>query len=175
MIAVIAEHLNLTPTMRAQDVAAFEALVARTERPLLVFLSRLLGDSQEALDVLQETYVKALHQPGFLDDDFRQEPWLYRVSGNLARSTLRKIRRWLRPGPPPPEPAPPLELLLETEEQRMVQAALGRLPFASREVLLLRYFRELSYDDMSRVLDVPIGTVMSRLHRAKAQLERGLR
>lgn len=175
MIAIVADHLDLTPSLSARDAAAFEAVVVKTERPLLVFLSRLLGDSQEALDVLQETYVSALHQPGFLEPEFRREAWLYRVAANRARSSLRRLRRWLAgTPPPPPQPVPPLEQLLDSEDQRQVQRALARLPYASREVLLLRYYQELAYEDIAQVLNVPLGTVMSRLHRAKALLERSL-
>jgi RNA polymerase sigma-70 factor (ECF subfamily) len=160
-------------TERAMPLT-IEEVIRQTQRPLLSFLVRLLSDPEEAMDILQETYIKSLSQPGFLDSGFNQRAWLYRVSGNLAKSTLRRIRRLFRFHPEPMEIPAPLEQVLASEAAQGVQAGLSKLSFTHRQILLLRYYMDMSYADIASVLDVPIGTVMSRLNRAKAELERSL-
>jgi len=162
----------LAPPLAPAAEIAFNRVFEETRGPLLLYLARLLGDSDEAHDVLQETYARALRQRGFLDEGFQQRAWLYRVAGNLAHSTLRRLRRWLRPHPAPATQPSVLDQLLSTEAQRAVQAALSRLAWQHRQVLLLRFYQELSYLEIAEVLGVPTGTVMSRLNRAKALLER---
>ena len=161
---------NLAPA-----TPTIESVVEATQRPLLLYLVRLLGDPEEALDVLQETYARIPREPRFLDVEFNRLAWLYRVAGNLARSYLRRLKRWMRLTPEPAQVPAPLERILSEERRRAVQTALSGLAFPLRQVVLLRYYMEFSYAEIAEALQVPIGTVMSRLNRAKAQLERSLR
>ncbi|MBI4858689.1 MAG: RNA polymerase sigma factor [Candidatus Riflebacteria bacterium] len=174
MLELVIDLLMDTTVDNARS-EAFEQVVTATRRPLLLFLVRLLGDPEEALDVLQETFARAATQRGFLDDDFNRTAWLYRVAGNLGKSTLRRLKRMLRLSPAPAEVPAPLERILDNEKRVKVQNALARLDFGHRQVILLRFYLDLSYSEIAEVLSVPIGTVMSRLNRAKAQLERSLR
>lgn len=175
MLALVFDMLASNEPLAPAAAIAFTRVVEETREALLLYLVRLLGDPDEALDALQETYARALRQPGFLEADFHRRAWLYRVAGNLGRSTLRRLKRWLRPHPPPPESTSVVEQVIATESQRRVQDALARLSYQYRQVLLLRFYQELSYEEIAEVLAVPLGTVMSRLNRAKGQLERSLR
>lgn len=173
MFALVIEMLSTEPLAPAAEIA-FNRVVEETRGPLLLYLARLLSDADEAMDVLQETYARALRQRGFLDEGFARRAWLYRVAGNEARSTLRRLKRWFRPHPEPSEVPTVLDRVLTTEAQAQVQQALAKLGYQHRQILLLRFYQELSYEEIAEVLSVPVGTVMSRLNRAKALFERSL-
>jgi len=158
--------------MTIQDsTPRFENVVLETQGPLSLYLVRLLGDADEARDVLQEAYLRASQQTGFLDAEFNQRAWLYKVAGNLAKSNLRRLTRWFRNRSAPSTSEDPLERILKQEKERDVRQALAGLPYKQRQILLLRYYMELPYTEIAEVLDIPVGTVMSRLNRAKERLE----
>ena len=142
------------------------------------FAHWLTQNREEAEDLVQETYAKALKgfrsfQPG---TNFRA--WIYRI----LRNTFLTSRTGLQAtatvqldleGDDEIQPAAsdtPESILLQRSDQQLVQEALGRLPVPYREVLLLCEFEEMSYQEISATLGVPIGTVMSRLSRARRAL-----
>jgi len=142
------------------------------------FAHWLTQDRQEAEDLVQETYVKALKgfrsfQPG---TNFRA--WIYQI----LRNTFLTSRTGLKSSASVPldldgeqEKIPAVEetpesILLQRSDRELVQEALGRLPVPYREVLLLCEFEEMSYQEISTTLAIPIGTVMSRLSRARRAL-----
>ena len=142
------------------------------------FAHWLTQDRQEAEDLVQETYVKGLRgfrsfQPG---TNFRA--WIYQI----LRNTFLTSRTGLKASASVPldleseqETLPaiketPESILLQRSDQQLVQEALGRLPVPFREVLLLCEFEEMSYQEISATLAIPIGTVMSRLSRARRAL-----
>lgn len=147
------------------------------------FACWLTHDRQEAEDLVQETYVKALKgfpsfQPG---TNFRA--WIYKILRN-AFLTSRTGLKAAATVPLDPEgeeeilPAveeTPESILLQRSEGQFVQQALEHLPVAYREVLLLCEVEEMSYQEISAALAIPMGTVMSRLSRARKALRNGLR
>ena len=142
------------------------------------FAHWLTQDREEAEDLVQETYAKALKgfrsfQPG---TNFRA--WIYQILRNTfltSRTGLKSTATVPLESESDPQILPatndtPESVLLQRSDQQLVQDALGRLPVPYREVLLLCEFEEMSYQEISATLAIPMGTVMSRLSRARRAL-----
>lgn len=176
---------------RQGDTEAFRSLIARHQEDLLRFLVRLTGDRQAADDIFQETFLQVHISADTFDPARRFKPWLFTIAANKARDLLRKrVRRQevdisapvsrdggdeggqtfvdlMKVNVPPPE-----EGLEALERDEMVQRAIDRMPLALREILLLAYFQRLSYAQIADELQIPLGTVKSRLHSAVAAFAR---
>ncbi len=154
---------------------AFAQLVRRYDAPLLFYLHRLLDRTADAEDVRQEVWLTVLRKLNGLEDAGAFRSWLYRIARHRGISWLRRRRREV----PLPDAAA-LEEAAEApaqedpafgpEEAAAVYAALDTVSAAQREILTLRFLGGLSYEDMARVLDCPVGTVRSRLHYARQAL-----
>ena len=168
------------------ETQAFRELIARYEPDLLRFLQRFLGDRQAAEDVFQDTFLQ-VHISGRTFDTTRKfRPWIFTIAANKARDLLRRKsrRHTLELSAPAgrngdqsisfvdlmeidvPQPGSRLDM---EERDAMVQRALDGLSPVLREVLLLAYFQRLSYVQIADDLDIPLGTVKSRLHAAVAK------
>ena len=161
---------------------SFEQLAMPHFERLYNFACWLTHDRQEAEDLVQETYVKALKgfssfQPG---TNFRA--WIYKIlrnafltfrTGLKATATVQFDLEGKEEALPAAEETPE-SILLQRSDGRLVQQALEQLPVAYREVLLLCEVEEMSYQEISVTLAIPIGTVMSRLSRARKALRGGL-
>ena len=152
------------------DVDAFEVLVRRHQRVLFTVALRMLGDRDEASDAVQNALVKAYEKLNTFDDRYRFFSWLYRIVVNECLN-VRRARRPLEPvtaeiaGTTEPVDA------LEVEERRKrVQTAVLALPVDYRQVVVLRHFTELSYEEISATVGVPVKTVKSRLYTARQRL-----
>ena len=154
----------------AGDKAAFEPLVERYHRPLFNLAARLLGSRDEALDSTQNAFVKAYENLASFDQGQRFFSWIYQILRNECLNVLRSRR----PSAPLPEDmaaqGSPADALDEEQRRAAVQAALMALPDEQREVVLLRHFTELSYDEIAVSTGVPVKTVKSRLYSARQRL-----
>lgn len=163
------------------DKSAFALLVHRHERDLFRFLRRFLNDATAAEDVFQDTFLQVHQSAKSFDLTKSFRPWLFTIAANKARDLLRsRARRRLvsmdrpidREGTTslcdilPCEGDGPSELAETTDMRRKVAGVVGKLPAGHREVLLLAYFHQFPYRQISEVLGVPLGTVKSRLHVA---------
>jgi RNA polymerase sigma-70 factor (ECF subfamily) len=134
----------------------------------------IVKDSQEAYDAVQEVFIKAMREARFFDEEFRMKAWLFRVTSNLCYNIVRDRRR--RGGileslnRPDRTHANQMERVQRGERRDEVLAYMEKLGRDHREILLLRYYHDLSYAEIAEVLDVKLGTVMSRLSRARARL-----
>lgn len=151
------------------DLEAFGPLVTRHERVLYRLAMRMLGDAEDARDATQTAFVKAFEQLHRYDPAFRFFSWIYRILANEClnrrrdrRATVELIDVAASHGP--------FEALEQSERQRLVQAALLELAQPYREVVVLRHFSELSYDEMADTLGIPVKKVKSRLYTARQQL-----
>jgi len=153
----------------AGDTAAFEVLVARYQGPLYAVASRMLGSREDARDATQSAFLRAFERLGGYDPAFRFFSWIYRILVNECLNVLRS-RRPEEPVPELSEKRGPLERLEAEERRRRVRTALRGLTAEHQEVLVLRHFAELSYDDIAGVLGVPAKTVKSRLFTARQKL-----
>lgn len=163
--------------------AAFRTLVERFERPVYALIVRMVHDAEQAEDLAQETFVKAWKALGRFDPERKFSSWLFKIAHNSALDALR--RRGEEPlsldapvGPDdeprelPADPAAenPLRTALGREAGRVLEAALGELRPAYREILLLRFGEELAYEEIAEVTGLPLGTVKVHLFRARAEL-----
>ena len=163
------------------DRTAVEELVHRHQGPLLGFFFRMLdGDRAQAEDLVQEAFLRLLQQRTY-DPQRAFKPWLYAVAANLARDHLRTARaRPVGPGDQLlallPDRAPgPDQRAVAAAEARRVADALARLSEDVRATLVLRYANDLSLADIAATLDVPVGTVKSRLNAGTRRLRELLR
>lgn len=167
------------------DREAFAELVQRYQRELFHFLVRFLGDRAAAEDVFQETFLQVHQSAEQFDLERRLRPWLFTIAANKARDLMRQRAR---------RPTNPLEAqisgndeeggrfidLMEAstqmpdapiqrqEMQARVQGIVMSMPHHFREILLLSYFHQFPYKQISEMLGIPLGTVKSRLHAAVA-------
>lgn len=154
----------------AGDPSAFEPLVQRYHRPLFNLAARLLGNREEALDSTQNAFVKAYEHLGTFDPGQRFFSWIYQIVRNECMNVLRTRR----PSAPLPDDlvasGSPGDGIDRQHRQGVVQAALSQLTAEQREVVLLRHFTELSYEDIASSTGVPVKTVKSRLYSARQRL-----
>ena len=164
------------------DGEAFAALVNRYRRELFNFLARFTGDPAMAEDVFQEAFLQIHLSAGAFDTSRRLKPWLFTIAANKARDAMRsRARRQSAPLDAtvgkgnggdsyadlmPSNIPPPEETLVNLQTRRAVQNIVSRMSDNLRVVLLLCYFQEFSYQEIAEILDVPLGTVKSRLHAA---------
>jgi RNA polymerase sigma-70 factor (ECF subfamily) len=165
------------------DQEAFGVLVRRYRRELFNFLARFTGDHAMAEDVFQETFLQLHLSAGTFDLSRRLKPWLFTIAANKGRDAMRKTyRRQTAPLDAkiagsesqestyadlmPSNIPPPDESLLNLETRQAVQRIIDDMPENLRTVLLMSYFNEFPYKEIAEILDVPLGTVKSRLHAA---------
>jgi RNA polymerase sigma-70 factor (ECF subfamily) len=157
---------------------SFEELAMPLFDRLYNFAHWLTQDRQEAEDLVQETYVKALKGFSSFRPGTNFRAWIYQILHNTfltSRTGLKSTATVPLDTESDQEDLPagndtPESILLRRSDRQLVQEALGRLPLPYREVLLLCEFEEMSYQEISATLAIPIGTVMSRLSRARRAL-----
>lgn len=176
---------QLLDAYRHGDKTSFGDLVGRYQRELYHFLVRFLGNRASAEDVFQETFLQVHQSAEQFDLQRRFRPWLFTIAANKARDLIRSQAR--RPTNPlqasispgdddsgefidlmksaAPTPGEPME---REELQQQVQQTVTGMPEHLREILLLSYFHQFPYRQISEILDIPLGTVKSRLHAAVA-------
>lgn len=154
---------------------AFDELIDRWHEPLSKYLRRLAGDEEAAREVAQDAWLRVLRGIGRLRDGSKLRPWLFGIARRALMDRLRE--RYAAPSWTEVEmadiPADPVSGDLE-DELRTMEHHLGGLPVIEREVLTLFYLQELSLGDVAEVLGVPVGTVKSRLFRARQMLRRDI-
>jgi RNA polymerase sigma-70 factor (ECF subfamily) len=164
-------------------VDAYGALVRRYGRRIYAVARRIVRSHDDADDIAQEAFVRAYQSLHTFDTSRPFYTWLCRIAINLAINSEEKRRRHatdslderqLDTGYEPVAKEDPSELVERQELTSAVQMALAELPDGMREVFVLRLFDDLSYDQIAEVLDVPRGTVMSRLARAREHVRKKL-
>ncbi|NDP48295.1 MAG: sigma-70 family RNA polymerase sigma factor [Sulfuriferula multivorans] len=168
------DHECVTRAQRG-DSAAFSELVARYQDRIYRFLVRLTRSQDDAMEMTQETFLRAYQGLGRWRPDARFTTWLFRIARNLAFDLLRRGKCVefvaLEEDADIADSAPTPDAALETVQRyRQLEAALARLPVEHREILLLREIEEMSYESIAAVLGLNPGTVKSRIARARAAL-----
>ncbi len=144
------------------------------DRVFSIAVHFLKGDEAAAQDVTQEVFVKVFRAAPSFRQDARLSTWLYRITANACMDELRRRRRVILFGDVPPRIHPAVQPSEPAELSGDVTAALGRLSPKLRIAVLLRYFDDLTYEEIADALGVTQGTVASRLNRAHKVLAREL-
>lgn len=164
---------------------AFGELVERYQDRLFNMLVRVLGSRDDASEVLQDAFVQAYTKLETFRGSAQFYTWMYRVALNLACSHRRRNKRrrdeqsvdQIRElsGAEPVDPSlQPEQTALRVEQAELVQAALLEISDEHRQILVLREMEDCSYETIAEILDLPVGTVRSRLFRARLQLKERL-
>ncbi len=172
---------------RQGDKEALEKLVREASPGVFRFILNMVRSEEEARDLTQETFLRAVRHLDRYDPAYSFNTWLYRIARNLCIDRARRSSRWRwspggrgdddRGDPMCDHPDPresQLDELLDQERRRILEGAVGRLKPKYREVIVLYHFEELSYQEIARVLGIPLGTVMNRIFRARRQLRAAL-
>ena len=167
----------------AGDGAAFGEIVERHENRLYNTVYRLVGSAEDARDLLQDTFVKAYENLEHFRGGSSLYTWLFRIAVNTSLSHRRR-RKWVQMSAPAgdaddPNPgdavadtaaADPADPLITAETEALVQEAINDLDDEHRTVVVLRDIQHCDYHEIAEILEVPPGTVKSRLHRARMML-----
>jgi RNA polymerase sigma-70 factor (ECF subfamily) len=159
------EDRDLIAKARRGDVEAYNLLVSRWEKRVFNYLLRLIGHREDALDVSQETFLKAYQNLPKLDDPARFSGWLFRIAHNEAFSLLRRRK----PEADLEDESRPVDSggrLFPIELSLAVRSALNVLSADQREAVLLKVYQGFKFDEMAEILDCPVSTVKSRLYTA---------
>jgi len=178
---------QLIDLFRGGDLSAFTQLVKRYERELYNYLMRFVGRGSLAEDIFQETFLQVHVSIDSFQSNRRFRPWLYTIASNKARDHLRSQARrptvqissadndddmgslwdYLKT-----EKTTAEDILMKKQQKELVRRLVDQLPDHLRQILILAYFSQLSYQEMADVLEIPLGTVKSRLHSAVANFGR---
>ena len=175
--------------MQAVDDQSFlSILVQRYRTPLHNFVFRFVGDRETAEDIVQETFLRCLRHRHQYPAIEQVSTWLYTIAGNLAKTELRRRKRWhwVPIGPSEDEERTSFYEPLSTEKQpgeitdtrtvhTSVVDAIEELPDEFREAVLLRDLNDLPYEEIAKIIDCPVGTVKSRVNRGRLRLQQSLR
>jgi RNA polymerase sigma-70 factor (ECF subfamily) len=155
------------------DEEAYRELIEGFGPRLRYFLRKLLPHGDRAEDLLQEVWIDVFRQLPRLQEAGAFMPWIYKIARGKATWELRRNGRVpLAAEIPDLIAEPQTEHEFSPEDAARIHAALDELPADQREVLVLRFLEELSYEEIGQVVGCPLGTVRSRIHYAKAALQR---
>lgn len=164
---------NLIKRIQNGDMVAFNEIVERYKNRLMNTIVRMVNSQQEAEDIVQETFLRVyVHRDSF---DFRHcfSTWLYTIALNLARNELRKRKRFKfydifdMQGH---ESEISVEMKLPSRISKVLENAIDSLPEKYKTAFILRDIQEQSYDEVAKIMSIPLGTVKSRVNRARALL-----
>ena len=173
---------DLIGDFQAGDVSAFEEIVRRYKDQLVNFAYRFLGDLEEAEDIAQETFLRVFRKKNAYRNVAKFSTWIYTITGNLAKTELRRRKRRklislsslgfedkdfdLKDTKKGPE-----ESVHELIKDEFIQRAINLLPDKFREAIIFRDIQELSYEEISTIVKIPLGTVKSRVNRGRLKLQ----
>ena len=178
--------MDILSEVSAGKVDAYGKIVGRYHGRLYNFIYRFVGDRETAEDIVQETFLRAFRKR----DEYRAiatfSTWLFTIAGNLAKSELRRRKRWRMISAErdeetdtgmelPDESARPDKVAESSIADVQIQNAINSLPNNYRQVILLRDVEGMSYQEISEIVDCPVGTVKSRVNRARLKLQQKLK
>jgi len=178
MVSAAISDAECVQNLQRGQTDAFEILIRRHEKTIFNLVYRMLGDYDEAAEVSQEAFLSAYRAIGTFRGDSNFSTWLYRIALNHATTRRKSLNTRqqrnvsIENTEPVSDPQPgPAETMEKKEIRERVQQALNSLEPDDATVILLRDLQDVPYEEVARVLEIPIGTVKSRLHRARQALK----
>ena len=173
---------KLISRFQAGDERAYVELVNRYKDKLLNFVFQFLGDIDQAEDVVQDTMLRLYEKKHYYKEIAKFSTWIYTIARNLANTELRKRKRrktTYLSQMSKEERQYEIPAVQDDVDQSLhnefindrIQSAINNLPEHFKLVIILRDIQELSYDDISNIVEVPLGTIKSRINRARIQLQ----
>ena len=168
------------------DEQAYVELVNRYRDRLMNFVYRFTSDSEQSEDIVQETLIKLYTHKHYYKKIAKFSTWIYTIAANYAKTELRKKKNRKITNLSQmssdekdydlPAVQPETDQIIESEYlEKRIQAAINTLPLHFKTVVVLRDVQELSYEEISNIVEVPLGTVKSRINRARLQLQKELK
>ena len=168
------------------DEQSYIELVNRYRDRLINFIYRFVNDTESAEDIVQDALLKVYTHKHYYKNIAKFSTWLYTIAGNLAKTELRKkktrkVTNLSQMGPKDKDfeltsNEPETDKATQNEYlEKRIQIAINKLPLHFKTVTILREIQELSYEEISTIVDVPLGTVKSRINRARLQLQKELK
>jgi len=140
----------------------------------------ITNDQEAANDLLQDVFLRLFRFVDHIDLNRPLQPWIYRMTANLSYTWVKRNHRWLQPLEDMADwlagstRNPPYEIVESLDDWDRVQQAVAKLPISQRVVVVLYYLNDLSLQEIAEILEVPMGTVKSRLHYGRKLLKRSL-
>ena len=164
------------------DEQSYVELVNRYRDRLINYIYRFVSDIDSAEDIVQDAFLKVYTHKHYYKQIAKFSTWLYTIAGNLAKTELRKkktrkVTNLSQIGPKDkdfelPSVEPETDKVAQNEYiEKRIQIAINKLPLHFKTVTILRDIQEFSYEEISKIVDVPLGTVKSRINRARLQLQ----
>lgn len=186
------EDLELVEKAKLGNVEAFRLLFDRYQRKVFMICYGMVRHREDALDLVQETFIKTYRSLSSFKGESQFYTWVYRIAANTCLDFLRKRKRQAKGEPLAEElgadqetgeqlgtviasPDSPAETLVRKELKEKIERAIDSLPPEHRMVVMLREVEKLSYEEIAKTLGLAIGTVMSRLHYARKKLQEKLK
>lgn len=164
---------ELIQEIRSKDQELYVVIVERYQKKLLRYAYRLVKNEQKAMDIVQESFIKTFIQLHRFDTKMKFSSWIYRIVHNQSMNCLKQYRKEI-PIPPDVDFQSHEEIEHDFEQKRQkerLETCLGEIPVLYAEPLALRYLEEKSYTEISDILRIPMGTVATRIKRAKILLK----
>ncbi len=177
---------ELIQRFQEDDFAAYDIIVHRYKDQLLNFVYRFLGNVEEAEDIVQETFLRLYRNKHAYRQIAKFSTWIYTIAGNLAKTELRKRKRRKvvsisdigfddKEYEIEDEMADTEQSANSMLTDKIIQNAIDELPPRFKQVIILRDIQELSYEEIGSILRIPLGTVKSRVNRARLKLQSKLK
>lgn len=162
---------ELVARLRQGDTSAFAAIYDKHGKVIFNVIYRMVTNHEDAMDVTQSVFLKVHQKIESFDPAYRFFSWLYKIAVNESINHLQNVKRRRDREPYPPSTQPtPAENFSEVEKADQLHTALATLEYDYRVILVLKYFLQLSYREIGRILDVPEKRVKSRLFTARLQM-----
>ena len=183
-IRVKEEDIRLIARAKAGEEKAYRTLLGKYQGSVFSICLRMVRDRELASDLAQDVFLKVFTMLERYDPSYAFSSWLFKITSNLCIDYLRKRRVETFPMDSPmdgadgeftrqyeaPDPTPET-LMIRKEQMETLQAAIDELPEHYRMIILLRHQENLSYDEIANSLEIPLGTVKARIHRAREMLK----
>jgi RNA polymerase sigma-70 factor (ECF subfamily) len=172
----------LVQECREGNLRKFQVLVERYKKPMYFFALGMVGNPDDAFDLSQEAFIKAYRSLKRFDSRFPFKSWLFAILSNLCKNALRSAgirQKYLAPEEAlitakASDDVNPEKVLADKRIKEAIWKALATLDNDAREIIILKHFQDMSYKEIAEVLDIPLGSVMSRLHYARLKLKNAL-